>query len=209
MNTMESKHDKPAKPHDEQEKQEESPEIQRLPLKEYEALMAKLSELEGMKDRMLRSAADFDNAKKRLAKEKEEFLKFNHERLVRSLLAVLDNLERALTHSGESPSESSALLTGVELVQKQLLEVLKAQGLRRVPTQGQMFDPHLHEAVSFVHEPGKENEIVDEVQAGYFLHDRLLRAPKVRVRAHPPAKSGDGPGPICHPREGGDPVDSR
>lgn len=157
-----------------------------LPLKEYEALAAKLAELEGMKDRMLRTAADFDNAKKRLAKEKEEFVKFADEKLIRGLLPVLDNLERALAHAGENGASVSGFLTGVERVHKQLLDFLKAHGLKRVPVRGEMFDPHLHEAVSYVHEPGKENEIVDEVQAGYFLHERLLRAPKVRVRAHPP-----------------------
>lgn len=136
-----------------------------------------------MRERFLRSAADFENAKKRLAKERDEFVKFNQENLLRELLPVLDNFERALSHVPENlEGPVKAVLTGVQMVFKQVAEILKNQGARRIASVGEIFDPHQHEAVGYVHDKGRENEIVEEVEPGYFLHDRLLRAAKVRVR---------------------------
>lgn len=153
-------------------------------LGELEQLRAKLAELEGMRDRFLRSAADFENAKKRLAREKEEFVKFSQESLLRDLLPVLDNFERALAHlPANADGQSKAVLTGVQMVFKQMLEILKGQGLKRMQTVGELFDPHKHEAVAYLPGKGREHEIVEEVEPGYFLHDRLLRAAKVRVRS--------------------------
>ena len=106
--------------------------------------------------------------------------------LIRELLPVLDNFERALSHAEET-KDSKGIKAGVQLVYKQLNEALKAQGVKRMKTAGEIFDPHQHEAVGFVDEPGREDEIVEEVEPGYFLHDRLLRAAKVRVR-HPQPK---------------------
>jgi molecular chaperone GrpE len=153
----------------------------------YEELLQRVNELEGMKDRLMRGAADFENAKKRLQKDKEEFIKFSQESLIRDLLPVLDNFERALVHAGEAKDEKAKALTaGIQLVQKQLNEILKSQGLKRLQTKGQIFDPHQHEAVSHVPEAGREDEITDEIEPGYLLHDRLLRPAKVRVRVKPP-----------------------
>lgn len=154
-----------------------------LPLQEYEQLISRLQELESMREKLLLHAADFENAKKRLSKEKEEFLKFGQENLIRSFLPTLDNFERALSHRQENDVALKNMLTGIQMIYKQLTETLRNQGLKRQETQGKMFDPHLHEAVSFVKEPGKENEIIEEIDPGYMLHDRLLRAAKVKVRA--------------------------
>lgn len=156
----------------------------RLPRAEYEELLRRMKELEGMKEQLLRSAADFDNAKKRLARERDEFVRFSQENLIRQLLPVLDNFERALAHAGES-SASEGLVSGIQLVFKQLVEILKKQGLTRLVTVGQKLDPHQHEVVSHLQQEGPEDEIVEEVEAGYLLHDRLLRAAKVRVRVSP------------------------
>jgi molecular chaperone GrpE len=154
--------------------------------KEYEELQARVKELEALKDKFLRSAADFDNAKKRLMRERDEFIKFGQENLIRSLLPVVDNMERALAHAGEEKdSNAKALVTGLQMVWRQLMEILKGQGLTRIKTAGEKFDPHWHEAVGHVEEKGKEDEIVEEVEPGYKLHDRLLRAAKVKIRVSP------------------------
>ena len=156
----------------------------RLPRAEYEQLLNRLKELEGVREKLLLSAADFDNAKKRLARERDEFVRFSQENLIRHLLPVLDNFERALAHAGASPA-SEGLVAGIQLVFKQLAEILKRQGLTRLVTVGQRLDPHRHEVVGHVPQEGPEDEIVEEVEAGYLLHDRLLRAAKVRVRVSP------------------------
>ena len=77
------------------------------------------------------------------------------------------------------------------MVQKQLLDILKAYGLAPIKTLGEVFNPHLHEAIAYVTEDGKEDEIVDEISSGYMLHDRVLKAPKVRVRIAPKKENVD------------------
>ena len=147
---------------------------------EHEALLLRLKELEELRDRFQRGAADFENAKKRLARERDEFVKFSQENLLRNLLPVLDNFERALSHAGNS---KDPVISGIQMVFKQTNEILKNQGLVRFKTVGELFDPTRHEIVSFAAGPGREDEIVEEIEPGYFLHDRLLRAAKVRVRS--------------------------
>lgn len=173
---------------------------------EYEQLEARLKELEALREKFLRVAADFENAKKRLMKERDEFIKFSQESLIRSLLPVLDNFERALSHAGDSEREGgnkmAGILAGIQMVQKQLEEILKAEGLRRVESVGKVFDPRCHEAVAYVHEPGKPDEIVEEVEAGYYLHERLLRAAKVKIRLAPEDASPEAGS--SHPHESRD-----
>lgn len=166
-----------------------------IPAQEYEDLKRKVAELEGLREKLLLAAADYENAKKRNAKEKEDFIKFSQERILREVLPVLDNFERAVSHANAASATASAyedlrknlttVISGVERVQKQLIDILKMHGLKRVETQGQTFNPHFHEAVAHVAEAGKEDQIVDELEPGYMLHDKLLRAAKVRVRVSP------------------------
>ena len=165
-----------------------------VPKAEYENTLARLKELEGIREKLLLSAADFENAKKRLAREREEFGKFSQENLIRHILPVLDNFERAIGHfkpEEENVKELKGIVTGIRMVYKQLSEILRNEGLVRIQSVGKPFDPHRHEAVSHVPESGPEDEIVEEVQAGYLLHDRLLRAAKVKVRVAP-GKAGTG-----------------
>ncbi|HOW88224.1 MAG TPA: nucleotide exchange factor GrpE [Candidatus Omnitrophota bacterium] len=162
---------------------------------EYEELKKKVQEIEGLREKFLRAAADFENAKKRNAKEKEDFIKFSQERILREILPVLDNFERAVSHATAASANASAyedlrknlttVIAGVERVEKQLVDILKMHGLKRIETSGQIFNPHFHEAVAHVAEEGKEDQIVDELEPGYMLHDRLLRPAKVRVRTSP------------------------
>jgi len=166
-----------------------------IPAQEYEDLKKKLEELEGLREKFLLAAADYENAKKRNAREKDDFIKFSQERILKELLPVLDNFERAVSHANTASAKASAyedlrqnlttVISGVERVQKQLTDILKMYGLKRIETAGQMFDPHFHEAVAHAPEAGKEDQIVDELESGYMLHDRLLRAAKVRVRVSP------------------------
>ncbi|MDP3920900.1 MAG: nucleotide exchange factor GrpE [Candidatus Omnitrophota bacterium] len=179
--------DKPEEVTDKPQEVSDTPKEVVLEHKEYEELLSAIKELEEHKDKFLRSAADFENAKKRLARDREDFLKFGQESLLRSLLNVLANFERALQHAKESPGQE-ALVSGVEMVYKQLADILKIQGLKRLETKDAAFDPHLHEAVGYVEEEGKEDTIVDEIEPGYMIHDRLLRAAKVRVRVAPKKK---------------------
>ncbi len=141
-------------------------------------------ELEEMRDKLLRSAADYDNARKRLAKEREEFVRFSQERLLRELLPILDNFERALTHAEE---DKKGVAAGIQLIWKQLSEVLQSQGLKRMTTEGKPFNPDYHEAVDQVEEEGPEI-VVKEITPGYTLHDRVLRPAKVKIRVHSHAK---------------------
>ncbi|MFH1208952.1 MAG: nucleotide exchange factor GrpE [Candidatus Omnitrophota bacterium] len=170
-----------------------------VPAQEYEDLKKKVEELEGLRQKFLLAAADYENARKRNAREKEDFIKFSQERILRDLLPVLDNFERAVGHantasvnaSGEEALQQNlkTLISGVERVRKQLIDILKMYGLKRIETADQMFDPHLHEVVAHVPEEGKEDQIVDELEPGFMLHDRLLRAAKVRVRVSPQQKA--------------------
>ncbi len=166
-----------------QEKIKETGEEVRLSRDEFEDLQSRLKELEGLKEKFLRAAADFDNAKKRLVRERDEFVKFSQENLIRHLLPILDNLERALAHAPEEKDpQRKALVSGIQMVQKQFLEILKREGLLRLETVGKTFDPHLHEAVAYQEERGPADEILAEIEPGYTLHGKLLRAAKVRIR---------------------------
>lgn len=162
---------------------------------EYEDLQRRVAELEGLREKLLHSAADFENAKKRNAREKDEFIKYSQEKILRGLLPALDNFERALNHATAASLKDSGevalrenlknLTAGVQMVQKQILDILKSHGLSRLKALGEKFDPHVHEVVGYVPEEGEEDQIVDELEPGYKLHDRLLRAAKVRIRVPP------------------------
>ncbi len=136
-------------------------------------------------DRFLRLAADFDNYKKRAAKEKEEWVKYANEDLIRSVLPFVDNLERAVNHS-EKTKDIEALIEGVKLTLHEFLQNLKKAGVSRIESVGKPFDPNVHQAVMVVETDQQEpNQVVDEFQKGYLLNDRLLRAATVSVSKHP------------------------
>lgn len=181
---------------DQEKKQENGPEEKPAPVgehgqvtlssEEYTELQRKVTEFEGLREKMLRTAADFENAKKRLLRERDEFARFSQEKILRHLLPVMDNFERALLHSEDVQDEAAKkVITGIQMVFKQFGEILKNEGLTRLETKGKIFDPHQHEAIGYVHEEGKEDEIIEEIEPGYLLHGKLLRAAKVRVRMSP------------------------
>jgi molecular chaperone GrpE len=134
-----------------------------------------------MKEAWLRTAADYDNFRKRTKREIEEARRNGREELIRTLLPVFDNLERAL-QSAQRSADVKAMADGLSMVQRQFADALGREGIGRVPTVGQSFDPGLHEAIQQVetddHAPGT---IIAEVQPGYLQGERLLRAAMVVV----------------------------
>jgi molecular chaperone GrpE len=138
-------------------------------------------------ERLLRVAADFENYKKRAAKEKEEWMKFANEDLLKAILPFIDNLERAVDHA-EKVKDTGVMIEGVRLTLQHLLQVLNKFGVSPIESIGKPFDPTFHEAMLMVetdqHEP---NQVVEEFQKGYLLNDRLLRPATVSV-SRPPAK---------------------
>lgn len=131
-------------------------------------------------DRLLRKQAELDNFRKRLQREKEDFLQHATGDLIRALLPVLDGFERALRH-GDSGTPDQ-FFQGVELIYRELMETLNRAGVKPIETKGKIFDPHLHQAVEAIEAPGfRDHEIVEELQRGYKLKDRLLRPAIVKV----------------------------
>ncbi len=173
----------------------ETVEISRM---ELEKIQAQAVELESLREKLMRSAADFENAKKRLTREREEFVKFSQESLLGDLLPVLDNFDRALGHQANLETldiealkkQLKALMMGMQMVKKQFVDILQGQGVKTIPSLGETFDPHRHEVIEYVPGEGRADEIITEVQTGYLLHERLLRAAKVRVRSAASADSG-------------------
>jgi molecular chaperone GrpE len=157
--------------------------------KEIEGLKKKLEEKEkeakGNFDRFLRMAADFENYKKRAAKEKEDYVKFANEDLIKAIIPFIDNLERAVNHA-EKVHDIGVMIEGVRLTIQQVLQALNKLGLSSFESVGKPFDPAKHEAMLVVetdqHEP---NQVVEEFQKGYLLYDRLLRPATVSVSKLP------------------------
>jgi molecular chaperone GrpE len=133
-------------------------------------------------DRILRLQADFDNTRKRLDKEKHEFLKYANEGIIVELLNVLDDLERAVNLTETKHQDLPAFLKGVEMILSHLYEMLKENGVKPIEAQGKIFDPHLHEALMQVEDSEKpEHTVIEELQKGYLLNDRVIRTAKVKV----------------------------
>jgi len=132
-------------------------------------------------ERLLRTAADLENYKKRAAKEKEGWTKFANEDLLKIILPFIDNLERAVNHA-QKAVDTGVLIEGVRLTLQQLLQALTKFGLSSFESVGKPFDPAVHEAMLVVETDKVEpNQVTEEFQKGYFLNDRLLRPATVSV----------------------------
>jgi len=137
------------------------------------------AERETLLDRLARLQAEFENARKRAAKEQQDFREYALTDAIKALLPVLDSFERALQAGA---AEKSELRSGVELIYKQLQDALQKLGLRPIPAKGEPFDPYLHQAIEMVEtSEAKDHEVLEELQRGYKLKDRLLRPAMVKV----------------------------
>jgi molecular chaperone GrpE len=149
-------------------------------------------ELEETKKRMAYLAAEFDNYRKRAAREKESLIAYGNEKLLRAVLPFLDNLERAMSQAVASGSVEG-LISGVRLTYNQFLSELKKFGLEQISTEGETFDPTLHEAIAQMECEGKaEGAIVSEARKGYTLNGRLLRPAQVVVAKGEQSSSAGG-----------------
>src|SRR3954465_7959083 len=136
------------------------------------------AERDSLVDRLARMQAEFDNARKRVAKEQQDFHDFALADTIKSLLPVVDSFERAL----QAKSEGNDFRAGVELIYKQLQDVFAKLGVQPIAAKGQQFDPRIHEAIEMVETPdAPDHEVLDEWQRGYKYKDRLLRPAMVRV----------------------------
>lgn len=134
-----------------------------------------------LEDKLLRMAAEQDNFRKRMQRERETAIKYAEETILRELLPSLDNLERAVEQCKCTP-DAGAILAGVEMTFKGLLNTLEKFGIKPLAGEGQPFDPNFHEAVAMeASAEVPENQIVQEYQKGYMFKDRLIRAAKVVV----------------------------
>jgi molecular chaperone GrpE len=148
-------------------------------LSEVEKLRA---ERDTLLDRLARMQAEFDNARKRAAKEQQDYRDYALADTVKAIIPVLDSFERALRTS----PEKSEFHAGVELIQKQLQDALAKLGVRAISAKGEPFDPRYHEAVEMVETTDAEDHhVLEELQRGYTLKDRLLRPAMVRVAKNP------------------------
>jgi len=159
---------------------------------EYES---KLKELEEANDRHLRLQAEFENFRRRTLKERQETLQYGHQNLVKDLLSTVDNLDRALEHASESEgADLQGILQGVDLVRRELLGALGKHGVTEVEAAGAHFDPAVHEAMGQLPDASAApNTVLQVLQKGYLLRDRMMRPARVIVsRAPTPDKAGGG-----------------
>ena len=179
-------------------------------------------EVKDAHDRYLRAAAEFENTKKRLSREKEEFAKYAAEAMVRELLPIVDSLDQALVavdpssrperakrveglardsaHAGlRKQPDMEAILKGIQLIHRQLLDLLNREGVARIPTVGQPFDPHRHEAVAHVEgaDGQPDGVIAEEVHVGYTMHGKVLRPAMVKITK----KAADSNQQTAHSKE--------
>jgi len=155
-------------------------------------------EVRAAQDRWMRERADLENLKRRSAKERQDAVRFGNESLLRDLLPVIDNLERAIG-AASGGGNGKSLVEGVDLLRKSFLDTLQRHGVERVPAAGARFDPAVHEAVAYVESPSHEaQQVIEEHQAGYRLNDRLLRPAMVTV-----SKGRPGPKNLANDEGGG------
>lgn len=146
-------------------------------------------EVDTLRDQSLRTLADFDNYRKRIERERAEERKYAAVEVLREVLGIVDNLERALSAEGGLED----LKQGVEMILRQMAELLRRSGVERIEATGREFDPTYHEAVSRVEDPEADTpQVVEEFQPGYVVHDRLLRPSIVKVAVPGASTAGSG-----------------
>ena len=155
------------------------------PLEELEArLTAKEEESKEAHERLLRVSADFENYKKRSAREMEDFRKYANQSLLKEMLSVVDNLELAINSAQDEANADKKLIEGLNLTRNEMLRVFEKFNVKPIEARGEAFDPAFHEAVMREEtDDYPENTVLSEFQKGYLIHDRLLRPAMVVVAA--------------------------
>ena len=178
---LDLEHELPAADNEMQERAESG--IAAQPAEPESELQKVRAERDTLLDRLARLQAEFENARKRAVREQQDYREYAVSDTVKSLLPILDSFERALQVSGNNGND---LRSGVELIYKQLQDALVKLGLRQIPAKGVPFDPHLHEAIEMVDtDEVEDHHVLDELQRGYKLKERLLRPAMVRVARNP------------------------
>lgn len=149
---------------------------------EYLKLKEEVTKFKDCQDKLMRAQADFENLRKRLEKDKQDFLKYANEGIILELLNVLDDLERVINLAEDKHEGLNAFLKGVEMILAHLYDLLKEYGVKPIEAEGQVFDPHYHEALMQVENKDlPEHTIVEVLQKGYLMHERVIRTTKVKV----------------------------
>jgi len=159
-----------------------------------EKLKSKEQEAQENYDRLLRISAEFENYKKRASREMEEFRKFSNQSLIKEMLSVVDNLELAMNSTNGHKTIDKGLLDGLEMTHREILKVFEKFKVKPISAKGQPFDPTFHEAV--MQEETDEypnNTVINELQKGYLIHDRLLRPSMVVVTKSKEKKDDTNP----------------
>ena len=156
------------------------------------AIEAARTEASNNWDLYLRERADLENARKRHQRDKEDALRFANDRLLKEMIPVLDNLERAVDHAEQDKDDNQSLLEGVNMTINQFRKALEDFGVKPINAIGTDFDPNLHQAMGQVESADQPvNTVVTEFQKGYLLHDRLLRPSLVMVAKAPASETAD------------------
>jgi molecular chaperone GrpE len=149
---------------------------------EYKQLKEAAQKTNEYVDKIMRQQAEFDNVRKRWDRERSEFTKFANEEVLCDMLNIVDELERSLELSQQKSENYEAFIKGVEMILAHLHDLLKKNGVKCMEAQGKCFDPQYHEALMTVEKDDcPEHTIVDEMQKGYMINDRVLRTAKVQV----------------------------
>jgi len=161
--------------------------------KELEDKMKKMEEeLSLLKDKYIRTLADFDNYKKRMEKEKQDIFKYGTENLVLQLLPFDDIFEAVLKQMDNNPAPDT-IHKGVEMLKREFTRFLEGIGVKKIDTKGTLFNPELHEAAEIVEtEEYKEGEVIEEIRSGYSFHNRVIRPALVKVAKKPVCKTSTG-----------------
>ncbi|MDP8292636.1 MAG: nucleotide exchange factor GrpE [Candidatus Orphnella occulta] len=153
---------------------------------ELKVLREELAKKDDYQDVALRLQAEFDNFRKRSAKERQEFIKYANEGLILELVGILDNFERSIK-AADQKQDFKLLHQGVDMISKQLHKLLQEKGLKRIECVGEKFDPVRHEAIEVVEsDDAEESKVLEELQAGYMLNEHVLRPAMVKVVKNKP-----------------------
>lgn len=181
---------------DEAKKVEEQKECKTVSISdvEFQKLTEDAGKTQEYWDKFLRLQADFDNYRKRVEKERQEFSKYANEEIIVELLNVLDDLERAVNLTESKHQDLSAFLKGIEMILAHLYDLLKENGVSAIQAEGKPFDPNFHEALMQTENNDlPEHTVMEELQKGYLLNERIIRTSKVKVSKKGSQSTDDSP----------------